>query len=325
MATPPSTTRFSLSSSAASDSISKLFEDAARSCLQRTAVQFELSGQVTYRQLLSMVDALASELRGVICKGQSVPVLLSRSVYQVCAILALAKLGAVHVPLELNLPASRLCSILSTTQATVVITEGRFQSLFERFVLVSAIPLNPSEKVDEQKPSCMPPSLRRYGCFTSPGDAGKHDGCSIFRRRALYQPCADINCLSPFDEARISEWSAPSPLPESMESIWLNGGGTLVHQLVESTARKMPLETAVRTLDYALTYSDLMVEATSLCRRLQAVGPIVGTRALIFLSKSVEPVVAELAVLTGGGMFVVLDPVTRVPSTRTSLTRVARG
>lgn len=62
-----------------------------------------------------MVDALASELRGVICKGQPVPVLLPRSVYQVCAILTLAKLGAVYVHLDVNMPASRLHSILSTT------------------------------------------------------------------------------------------------------------------------------------------------------------------------------------------------------------------
>ncbi|KAJ4309002.1 hypothetical protein N0V84_011755 [Fusarium piperis] len=120
--------------------------------------------------------------------------------------------------------------------------------------------------------------------------------------------CANINCLSSFDEARISEWSTPSPLPETMERIWLSGGGTLLHQLVESTARKMPLKTAVRTLDHALTYSELMAKATSLCRRLQTVGSIVGTRVLIFLSKSVELVVAELAVLVGGGTFVVLDP-----------------
>lgn len=75
----------------------------------------------------------------------------------------------------------------------------------------------------------------------------------------------------------------------------------------------MPLATAVRTLDDGLTYSDLMVEATSLCRRLQAVSSIVGTRVLIFLSKSVGLVVAELAVLARGGMFVVLDHITRVP------------
>ncbi|KPM37546.1 Linear gramicidin synthase subunit B [Neonectria ditissima] len=133
MSNPPSAARFSLSSSSTSDSIPKLFEDAARSCPQRPAVQFEHLDQVTYRQLRSMVGTLAAELRGVVCKGQMVPVLLPRSVYQVCAILTLAKLGAVYVPLDVNMPASRLYSILSTTQATVVITESRFHSLFEGF------------------------------------------------------------------------------------------------------------------------------------------------------------------------------------------------
>ncbi|KAM5357644.1 hypothetical protein ACJZ2D_016057 [Fusarium nematophilum] len=63
--------------------------------------------------------------------------------------------------------------------------------------------------------------------------------------------------------------------------------------------------TIARSIDAAL---ELMAEATSLCRRLQTVGSVVGTRVLIFLSKSVKLVVAELAVLMGGGTFVVLDP-----------------
>ncbi|RSL91473.1 hypothetical protein CEP52_014228 [Fusarium oligoseptatum] len=80
-----------------------------------------------------MVNTLASQLRGVVRKGQLVPVLLPRSVHQVCAILAAAKLDSVYVPLDVNIPERRLLGILLAAQPTLVITERRFQSLFKGF------------------------------------------------------------------------------------------------------------------------------------------------------------------------------------------------
>lgn len=225
-------------------------------------MQFELSGQATYRQLLSMGHVLASELRGVICKGQSVPVLLSRSVYQVCAILGLAKLGAVHVT-----RADDLAAVLFTSGTTgqpggaVTLFEGRRVNSLKHMV------------------TCGEPATQGithdWGRLTSAGDVvllGRRDSqikidgqrvdlgeihdvvgsistgavilpikgptgrvrlfAFLTSGRVSDRPPGMINCLSPFDEASISKWSTPSPLPESMGSIWLNGGGTLLHQLV---------------------------------------------------------------------------------------------
>ena len=120
---------------------------------------------------------------------------------------------------------------------------------------------------------------------------------------------SQINCLSAIDETRIFGWSAPPVLSESMESTWIRGEGILLHQLVEIMARRVPQATAVVTKSgYALTYAELFKEAQALCRRLQSYGLTQPMTVHIFLTKSAKLVVAELAVLIGGGSFVVLDP-----------------
>jgi amino acid adenylation domain-containing protein len=123
------------------------------------------------------------------------------------------------------------------------------------------------------------------------------------------KPYGQINCLSAIDEARILEWSAPPPLSELMETTWVRGDGLLLHQLVESMARKVPQAAAVVTkLGYALTYGELVAKARALCRRLQKNGLTHQMSVLLFLNRSAELVVAELAVLIGRGVFVILDP-----------------
>lgn len=124
--------RFPNSGSASSaETISKLFEDAARTCPQGTAIQFEFSKRVTYQELKYMVDVLASNLQGLVRKNQLVPVLLPRSIQQICVILALAKLGAAYVPLDAGSPDTRLCSIVSAIRAKLIIAETESRNRFK--------------------------------------------------------------------------------------------------------------------------------------------------------------------------------------------------
>jgi acyl-CoA synthetase (AMP-forming)/AMP-acid ligase II len=123
--------RFANSGSASStETISKLFEDAARTCPQGTAIQFELSKRVTYQELKHMVDVLGLNLQGLVCKSQLVPVLLPRSTQQICVILALAKLGTAYVPLDAGSPDTRLCSIVSAIRAKLIIAENESKDRF---------------------------------------------------------------------------------------------------------------------------------------------------------------------------------------------------
>jgi non-ribosomal peptide synthetase component F len=113
------------------ETISKLFEDAAQNCPQRIGVQFENSHQATYQELKHMVDILVSNCQGLVHKSQLVPVLLPRSIQQICVILALAKLGAAYVPLDPGSPDTRLRSIVSAIQAKLIIAENKSKDRFK--------------------------------------------------------------------------------------------------------------------------------------------------------------------------------------------------
>ncbi|KAG9230477.1 hypothetical protein BJ875DRAFT_546147 [Amylocarpus encephaloides] len=122
------------------NTIVELFENAARKCPEGTAIQFERSAQATYQELKDMADIVASHFQGLMCKGQLVPVLLPRSIEQIYVILALAKVGAVYVPLDPRSPDTRLCAIITSLQANLVVSPkgsaGRFR---EANVTVSVV------------------------------------------------------------------------------------------------------------------------------------------------------------------------------------------
>ncbi|MEU6189635.1 amino acid adenylation domain-containing protein [Nocardia sp. NPDC047038] len=81
-----------------------------------------------------------------------------------------------------------------------------------------------------------------------------------------------------------------------------------LHGLVERQARRTP--DAVALLDGArqLTYRQLGVRAHRLARRLHAIGVRPEDRVAVLLPRSMESVVATLAVLEAGAVYVPLDP-----------------
>jgi non-ribosomal peptide synthetase component F len=105
--------------------ISTIFRDAAEVHSQCVAIQSDVAGSVTYRELAGKVHALVLKLRGLIHKGQLVPVLLSRSSHQVSVILALAELGAAYVPLDAASPDSRLERVINATRAKLIIANDQ--------------------------------------------------------------------------------------------------------------------------------------------------------------------------------------------------------
>ena len=124
--------RFGHSNSASSaGTISKLFEDAVGECPQGIAVQFEFSKSMAYQEIKYMVEVLVSNLQDLICKSQLVPVLLPRSSQQICFILELDKLGAVYVPFDAGSPDARLCSIVSSIRAKLIIAEKESNDRFK--------------------------------------------------------------------------------------------------------------------------------------------------------------------------------------------------
>jgi amino acid adenylation domain-containing protein len=82
-----------------------------------------------------------------------------------------------------------------------------------------------------------------------------------------------------------------------------------IHEMIDRQAAATPDAVAVRFEDDTLTYRELMARADSLARRLIGAGVAPETPVAIYLDRSVEFVVAMLAVLKAGGAYVPLDPI----------------
>src|SRR5437867_468226 len=100
----------------------ELFEQQARTNPRRIAV-ICAAAELTYAELEQQANQLARwlRLRGVGC-GDSVGLLLPRSLDVYVALLAILKAGAAYVPLDAEYPPERLSFMLADCQARVLVT-----------------------------------------------------------------------------------------------------------------------------------------------------------------------------------------------------------
>lgn len=108
-----------------------------------------------------------------------------------------------------------------------------------------------------------------------------------------------VSPLSEAERTQLERWNGPQvryPGPE------------LVHKAFEDWARRSPLAPAVVSEDGPVSYAELNTRANRLAHRLidRGVGP--GMLVGVHIERSVELVVALLAVLKAGGAYVPLDP-----------------
>ncbi|HEX6287704.1 MAG TPA: amino acid adenylation domain-containing protein, partial [Herpetosiphonaceae bacterium] len=114
------------------------------------------------------------------------------------------------------------------------------------------------------------------------------------------QPLAALTLLAPAERLHwLHAWHAPAvPVPAA---------GTLPH-LIEAQAARTPDALAVTLADTQLTYAALNARANQLAHALRARGVGPDTRVGLCLERSLDLVVALLAVLKAGGAYVPLDP-----------------
>ena len=129
----------------------------------------------------------------------------------------------------------------------------------------------------------------------------------VYLSRLLEAMAADetqaIDRLPLLDEAErhrvLVEWNATeADIPQDK----------CVHELVEAQAARTPDAVAVVHDDSRRTYAELDAEANRLARHLRTVGLRPDDRVAIALERSIELVVAQLAVLKCGAAYVPLDP-----------------
>ena len=82
----------------------------------------------------------------------------------------------------------------------------------------------------------------------------------------------------------------------------------LIHQLIECQVERTPLRTAVVFQDEQLTYRELNSRADEWAEILRAHGVKADTRVGLCVERSIDMIVALLAILKSGGAYVPLDP-----------------
>ncbi|WP_422615383.1 amino acid adenylation domain-containing protein, partial [Photorhabdus luminescens] len=87
-----------------------------------------------------------------------------------------------------------------------------------------------------------------------------------------------------------------------------------IHRLFEQQAEKTPDAIALMYGEHILSYAELNVRANRLAHRLIGLGIRPNDRVAILLERSVELVVAQLAILKAGAVYVPIDP--RMPDER---------
>jgi amino acid adenylation domain-containing protein len=121
-------------------------------------------------------------------------------------------------------------------------------------------------------------------------------------------PETEVRALEVLPEAErrqlLEEWNetqAEYPMAESRQE-------RCVHELFEEQAEERPEAIALVHEEQILTYGDLNARANRLAHYLRGMGVEPDVRVAICLERSVEMVVALLAVLKAGGAYVPLDP-----------------
>jgi len=123
-----------------------------------------------------------------------------------------------------------------------------------------------------------------------------------------YERVADIPLLTATEAAQFAVWNATTaPFPDNIA----------VHRLFEAQVQSSPDAIAVEYGVERVTYATLDARANALARRLRAMGVGRNTIVAICIGRSIEQIVATLAVLKAGGAYLPLDP--HYPAARLSL------
>jgi non-ribosomal peptide synthetase component F len=103
--------------------INQLFEDQVERAPDAVAVVYE-EESMTYHTLNNRATGLAQKLAGLgVQRGDHVAILLARSFELIIAQLAILKLGAAYVPIDIKAPVDRQVYIVSDSGAKLLITD----------------------------------------------------------------------------------------------------------------------------------------------------------------------------------------------------------
>lgn len=184
--------------------VHEIFDAVADLDGQAPAIRSE-AGSTSYDEARARANRIANFLLAVgVCRGDTVALLLDRSEALILAQLAILKLGAVYLPIDMNAPADRVAFFISDAKARVVLFDSR-RSETPSFPDATAVDLFASEAQILGSSSVSPkrevaPTDAAYVMYTS-GSTGvpkgvviPHRGITRLVRQQHYFPAGPDQC-----------------------------------------------------------------------------------------------------------------------------------
>jgi len=206
---------------------------ADRVALRIPATATAAAWQLSYRELDVWSHAIAARLQQQgIKRGTAVAVYMPRSAAAVAALVGIAKLGAIYVPLGLDYPADRIAFTLSDTAAQAVLVSTATAGTARAWQL-------PLLELEERPQAGSGTPLRSepgssddcaYILYTS-GSTGRPKGVEV-AQRGILRLVDPSNTYCRFDEFRRFLLLAPLTFDAATLEIWgplLNGGCCVVY------------------------------------------------------------------------------------------------
>ncbi|MEI8280111.1 MAG: Pls/PosA family non-ribosomal peptide synthetase [Bacteroidota bacterium] len=158
-----------------------MFRMSAKQYGSKTALIFQQTS-LSYAQLDRWTDAVAAFLfQKGIRRGDKVGLWWPRSVELHVAVLGIAKAGASYVPLDREMPAERVVTVLTEVGASACFTDGKL----DMDLLVFVVPPIPSVHTEIEIPEGPLPDNWAYVLYTS-GSTGKPKGIPISHRQICH-------------------------------------------------------------------------------------------------------------------------------------------
>ncbi|KAL8972019.1 MAG: hypothetical protein Q9183_000775, partial [Haloplaca sp. 2 TL-2023] len=221
------------------------FEDTALSFPDREAIDWDSSRSVTYKELNDEADRLAAYLHEAhgLGRGDSIPLLLDKSVETIVAILGVLKAGAAYVPLSPDNPVDRNKFIVRDVGGQLILTQDSYlgfaETLKAQTVSVSSVlaleaTLGPTS-VEQNHEEIA------YVIYTS-GSTGNPKGVQVSHRSSA----AAVTSMLQAEGRDKGEWRtlqfANYVFDASVQDIFntLSSGGTLCMAPTEKILSELP-------------------------------------------------------------------------------------
>lgn len=166
--------------------VQALFEKQAIERGDATALVFGAQ-RLTYRELNAQANRMAHHLIAAgVQSGQAVAIFLERSLEQIIATLAILKVGAVYVPLDIEFPQERIVQMLEDAQPRAILSHSSVAGRLMDVVGVIQLKLDELDTELRTHPDSNPdlpsdPDALAYIMFTS-GSTGRPKGVEVMHR-----------------------------------------------------------------------------------------------------------------------------------------------